>query len=384
MRRKKALIFGTGSVGRGFLGLELHRSGYELAFAGINHAVLNNIKRDGGYEVNIADYGERVFVPVNEAIHVESKRDLYRLIQEVYIIVTAVGPKKLNDVARILGEPLYDRAKNSNLLNIIACENMADNSSNLKNLIISRIGQKKAEVINANIGFPNCVIDRISTLEDGILRVEEAHGWVIEDKAWKGEEHTPNIKYVQEIEPFMRIKLYTLCGAHVTIGFAGQFRGITYVHEALENKEILHIVKGQLQEAYEGVCSEYGLNRQEQQEYINRILQRLQNKNIKDTTSRLTREKIRKLKRDERLIGSALSALKSGAEPVNISQGIAYLLGHFDPNDPDSRELHDYLQQNGVKNTLSKYSGLDRQNPLDESLFNLVEERYARVVTIGK
>ncbi|MEK0337319.1 MAG: hypothetical protein QQN41_07790 [Nitrosopumilus sp.] len=370
---KKALILGAGSAGKGVLGLELHKAGYELTFAAVTLSILQEINENRGYTVEIVDNGEKIFVPVHEVVHMNDKDELDRIVQDTSVIFTAIGPNNLEYAARIIGEPLYKKAKKGNLLNIVACENILNNSSNLKNLIGSQIGQEKAKIIDANVGFPNCMVDRISVFEDGIVRVEDYYEWIIESKLWKGESDIPAVRYIPEIEPFATRKLYMLNGAHVTIGFAGQTKGIIYVHGALDDQKIESIVRGQLEEANYGVSHEYGFSEQEQQVYIEQISQRFKNEKLRDKTIRLTRGQIRKLKRHERLIGPALLVLKHGEEPVNTAHGISYLFRHFDSNDHESRMVHNYLEQNGLQRTLNRYCGLNRQNPLDARLIGLIE-----------
>src|SRR3989338_4442075 len=139
--------------------------------------------------------------------------------------------------------------------------------------------------------------------------------------------------YVLEFEPFLMRKLYLLNGAHATLGFMSQVKGIALVHEALRDPEIREATAGHLQEANEGVSREYHLDEEDQEGYIEKVLHRFQNEAIRDATARLSRGQIRKLQRTERLIGPALLALKYGVEPTSIATGLAFLLRHYDPKD---------------------------------------------------
>ncbi|MGI6570977.1 MAG: hypothetical protein ACOX27_08070 [Caldicoprobacterales bacterium] len=50
---KKALIFGAGNIGRGFIGQLLHQSGYEVVFLDINEAVIKRLNRDRCYPIHL-------------------------------------------------------------------------------------------------------------------------------------------------------------------------------------------------------------------------------------------------------------------------------------------------------------------------------------------
>src|SRR3989338_4761392 len=262
---KDAVIFGAGNIGRGFLGLELSQAGYDLTFVDVVRPVLEKIKTDKGYEVEIIETGETRFVPVRDALHVSSREELWRALEDASLIVTAVGPDNLRHVATLLGEPLYERAKKDAPLNVVACENMIGNSSALQGLVLSQAGHDRAEAISVRLGFPDSVVDRISVSEGTVVRVEGSYEWIVEAAAWKGDCDVTCIRYVPDLEPFVMRKLYLLNGAHATLGFMSHLKGIALVHEALRDPEIREATAGHLREANEGVSREYHLDEEEQE-----------------------------------------------------------------------------------------------------------------------
>lgn len=52
---KKAVQFGAGNIGRGFIGALLAHAGYRVVFADVNREVVDRIEREGRYMVHIMD-----------------------------------------------------------------------------------------------------------------------------------------------------------------------------------------------------------------------------------------------------------------------------------------------------------------------------------------
>ena len=44
---KKALMYGAGNIGRGFIGQLFHMSGYEISYIDVNMAVIDQLNTDG-------------------------------------------------------------------------------------------------------------------------------------------------------------------------------------------------------------------------------------------------------------------------------------------------------------------------------------------------
>ena len=58
---RRAVHFGAGSIGRGFIGERLHASGYEVVFADVNEDLINMINEEQGYELQLInrEYSKR-------------------------------------------------------------------------------------------------------------------------------------------------------------------------------------------------------------------------------------------------------------------------------------------------------------------------------------
>jgi mannitol-1-phosphate 5-dehydrogenase len=65
---KKAIIYGAGNIGRGFIGQLLSQSGYEVVFLDINTTIIDRLNQDRRYPVRILGDG------TEQEVYVENVR----------------------------------------------------------------------------------------------------------------------------------------------------------------------------------------------------------------------------------------------------------------------------------------------------------------------
>lgn len=114
-----------------------------------------------------------------------------------------------------------------------------------------------AQWIEANASFPNSMVDRIAIATSDRERafVQEQYGyedaapvfcepftqWVIEDVFCQGRpafEQLSTITFVEDVEPFERMKIRILNGGHASLCYGAALLGIEYVHEAMQHPVI--------------------------------------------------------------------------------------------------------------------------------------------------
>lgn len=122
----KALHFGAGNIGRGFIGKLSADSNIEVIFADVNESVVNLLKTHRTYGVKIVGDSLNTVEQVNKVSAVNSTDEaaIIALFNEVDLVTTAVGPNVLKIIANTLAKALEARLArgNSKPLNIIACE----------------------------------------------------------------------------------------------------------------------------------------------------------------------------------------------------------------------------------------------------------------------
>lgn len=97
----KAVHFGAGNIGRGFVGLLLHEGGYELVFSDVAAPLVDAINAVDSYTVHeVGEGGADKVVTGFRAINSATQPD--ELIEEIAganVVTTAVGPTILRFVA---------------------------------------------------------------------------------------------------------------------------------------------------------------------------------------------------------------------------------------------------------------------------------------------
>ncbi|WP_215190729.1 mannitol-1-phosphate 5-dehydrogenase [Exiguobacterium sp. s6] len=368
----KAVHFGAGNIGRGFIGLLLNQSGYEVTFVDINDTVIQALEDKRFYEVGFAEEGVDNVV-VDRVRGVNSLTDPERviaLIAEADLVTTAVGPTLLQRVAPLISEGLRDRETSAPVY-VIACENMIGGSASLHQAIEASGGTG-----TANASFPNAAVDRIVPLQQHadplFVEVETFYEWVIETKGLAERPPLQGVTWVDEIGPYIERKLFTVNTGHAIASYIGSLFGKATIDEALKDRRVRQVVQGALYETGWLLLEKYGFEAKEHSQYIQKIIKRFENPKLKDEVSRVARSPIRKLGPSDRLVKPARELIDNGIEPNELAYGIAAALTYYNPEDSESSELYVSIEEDGIVSTVEKYLQLHE----DDTLTKLILEQY--------
>ena len=251
----RALHFGAGNIGRGFIGQLLHESGYEITFVDVRDDLVEALKREARYEVALAEEAERK-IPVGpvSALHAENEeKEIARSIAKADLVTTSVGPSVLPALAPVLAEGLVERARvGGSLVNVIACENMVGASQALRASVMERVPGEQKEAVEKIAGFPNAAVDRIvpEQSERGLdVLVEPFFEWVVDASQVEGElPAIPDVTYVRDLSPYIERKLLTVNTGHCAAAYLGYAHGSPTVQAALDAGHIREAVAGALEE----------------------------------------------------------------------------------------------------------------------------------------
>lgn len=380
----KAIQFGAGNIGRGFIGAVLSQAGYELVFADVVEELLNQINSRKEYTVHVSDHSSYdIAVKGVRAVNSGSPE----AVQEIAgadIITTAVGLRILKFVAPTVAKGIAARkeAGNESPLNVIACENGLKATSQLKELVYAQLEPETAAWADTHIGFPDAAVDRIVPpvrCEIPLdVAVEEYFEWDVERSSFAGP--VPEIKGMTPVDnllAYVERKLFTLNTGHATAAYLGKLKGINTIGECVADPQIAAIVKAAMQQSGEGLVRKFGFDHDAHFAYIEKILRRFSNPYLRDECDRVGREPLRKLAPNDRLILPMMTAKGFGLPYDKLLLAIGGALHFNNPEDPQSVEMLASIKDEGLEATVVKYTGIPAGDPLLKEIadaYKAVEE----------
>jgi len=100
----KAVHFGAGNIGRGFIGLLLYQSGYQTTFVDVNQQLIEALNEKKQYNVILAaeKSEEQTVKNVSGINSLEDREKVIDAIVEADMITTAIGPTVLPLISELL------------------------------------------------------------------------------------------------------------------------------------------------------------------------------------------------------------------------------------------------------------------------------------------
>jgi len=377
----KAVHFGAGNIGRGFVGLLLHNAGYDLVFADVADALIARLKDADSYEVH--EVGENPlthevsgFSAINSAAEPEA---LTAAIASADIVTTAVGAHILKFVAPAIAAGIAARAADAPKLAVMACENAINGTDILAGEVRKAYAGSD---LDERVVFANTAVDRIVPNQDpaaGLdVTVENFYEWAIETPPF-GEVHPdiPGVTWVPDLEPYIERKLFTVNTGHATSAWFGYAAGIEKISDALADPGVAAKVAAVLVETASLIVAKHGVSAETQAAYVEKILKRFANPYLPDTTLRVGRAPLRKLSRNERFVSPASQLAERGMGRAALLEAMGAGLRFDAADDPEAVELQQLLGTASAAEVVEKVTGLGTDHPLYADVLAVVEARQA-------
>ncbi|MFC6356413.1 mannitol-1-phosphate 5-dehydrogenase [Luethyella okanaganae] len=382
----KAVHFGAGNIGRGFVGLILHRAGYELVFADVNAELIDALAAAGHYtvhEVGAQPRDERVdgFRALNSG---DDEDGVRAEIASADIVTTAVGPTLLRFIAPHIVAGLRQRLANAAPLQVMACENAINATDSLRDQMRAIVDANEWKELEKRAVFANTAVDRIvpgQAAKAGLdVTVEDFFEWVIDAEPFgEAVPAIPDATFVLSLAPYIERKLFTVNTGHATAAYLGFAAGASTLSDALADPAVAAGVSAALAETSALLVAKHGLDPVVQDTYRQKILARFANPALPDTVGRIGRQPLRKLSREERLIGPAAQLAERSLPSVALGAAIAAALRFDLPDDEQSVELQQKLRSLGAEDFTRSVTGLALEHPLFPAIVSLVAQRQAEL-----
>ena len=372
---KKAVHFGAGNIGRGFIGEILFENGFEIAFVDVNETIIDALNERGSYEIEIAEEGQRHIEVsgvrgINNRLHPEA---VVEAIAEADLVTTAIGPNILPFIASLVAQGIEARQAAGNLapLDVLACENMIGGSEFLYEEVKKHLSEAGLTFAQEHIGFPNAAVDRIvpaQSHEDPLfVVVEPFNEWVVETRGMKNPDLIlDKVHYEAELEPFIERKLFSVNSGHATSAYTGAYYGAQTILEALQNVTVKNNVEAVLTEIRSLLIAKWGFDEAALVDYHKVIISRFENPFIVDDVARVARTQIRKLGYDERFIRPIRELKERGLSYQYLLQTVAYVFSYRDETDEQSVQLQALLAEKSLEEVVKEVTGLTDQDLIAE------------------
>jgi mannitol-1-phosphate 5-dehydrogenase len=377
----KAVHFGAGNIGRGFIGLILSQAGYQVCFSDVNDSLVELLQEKRAYTVRLANEAQETFTVTNvTAINGKNMDDVAEAVAQADLITTAVGVNILKHIAAGIAKGLEKRAERGAApLHIIACENAIGGSTQLKEHVYSHLSAELREKVSQSVAFPDAAVDRIVPIqhnEDPLeVTVELFYEWVIDESQMiKGFHRIEGVHYVEQLEPYIERKLFTVNTGHCVAAYLGYLHGFATIQDAMAAPQIAELVQHVMEETGALLVKKYGFDSEGHTNYIHKIINRFLNPYLTDDVTRVGRSPIRKLSSNDRLVRPALQSYELGMTTTYLAMAMAAALLFDDSADPEAVVIQADLQQLGVAQTITKYTSIDENHPIHAAIMKHYEQ----------
>ncbi len=384
---KKAVMYGAGNIGRGFITQLFSKSGYETALIDVNKAVIEKLNTEKCYPVKIVSE-EKQYEEIITNVYGVDGMDIDAVadaIADADVMATAVGVNILPRIAGNIAEGVRRRfAKTDAPLNIIICENLIEADKYLASLIKEKLTEDEIKLFEERIGLVEASIGRMVPImseamqEGNILKV-----WVepfcelpVDKNGFKGEiPYVVNMVPFTPFEFFIQKKLFLHNMGHAATAYYGTINGIEYISDAIKVSEIYEKVRAAMLQSSAALAAEHGVALADIEAATEDLLFRFANSHLHDTTARVGRDVIRKLAKGDRLIGAALLCEKHGLNNDAIIEAAAACTLFPADKDEFSAKLHALIEEKGITAALAEVSGL----PADHSIIAKIAAARAKL-----
>ncbi|PTY77401.1 mannitol-1-phosphate 5-dehydrogenase [Heyndrickxia sporothermodurans] len=360
---KQVVHFGAGNIGRGFIGALFSQSGYHVTFVDLADQIIDGLNSDKQYDVKLAtDQQETMTITnVSGLNNMKQEKEVIEAIKNATYLTTAIGPNILPRIAPLIAKALTERVQATDeKLYVIACENQISATDLLKGYIEENLDDETKSKLSGRIYFFNSAVDRIVPIQNNQgsldVLVEPYFEWVVETA-----ETIPPVEgmtIVADLAPFIERKLFTVNTGHATIAYFGYLENKATIDQTLADEAIVKQVKATLGETGAYLIKQYGLNPEEHEKYINKIINRFRNAYLNDAVTRVGRSPIRKLGPNDRLVRPATEAQKAGLSFTNLAKAIAAALLFDYKEDEEAVKVQEMIREHGVAYVLQEVSGL--------------------------
>ena len=383
----KAVHFGAGKIGRGFIAELLHDTGYEIVFVDVNEAVNKELNQYHNYYLYVIEeeYKRKEIDKVSALSPITQPEEVAEAIVEADLVTTAVLADNFPKIAKNMAQGLKARLEaGKERINVIPCENAILCGDMLKKEILAT-GILTEEELDRVAAVPNTAVDRMvfGTDRDGRdgIEIGRDHELVIEKDKLTDPEKEPikGAEYTDNLQKFLERKLYVINCGHAWSGYMAHLMGYEIIQDYFAKEENVEMTKNVMMEVAALIEKKHGFTQKEMEEYVQFALNRFLTPGITDIVERISRAPIRKLGANDRLVGPASQCEEMGLPNHLLLKGIAAAFLFDVKTDEQSVELLAYVNENGIEKAIPYFTGIKEDSRMFGEIvknYNALKEQY--------
>ena len=334
---KEAVVFGAGSVGRGFIGQLFCEAGYRVTFLDVARDLVDVLARDGSYpHVTVSNESSvRTTVAPVTAVDARNIDEAVAALAAADVAATAVGARVLPTLAPTHARSLRRRIAHGRApLNLLLCENLHGAAGIMRELLAEQLPDLGPRVLDENLGLVETSIGRMIPVPQGAVLASEPTVIFAEPykelpydaAAVRGEPlHVPGLL----ADPGVRFsfygdrKLYIHNMGHAFTAYLGEQEQVTTIAEAIGIPSVRSVVRAAMAESAVALSLIYRRPLGDLMEHVDDLIHRFGNRALGDTVERVGRDPARKMSGGDRLLGAYLAAVSQRSPTRHLSLAVA-------------------------------------------------------------
>lgn len=346
---EKAIIWGAGREGRGFLADIFLDAGWDVVFAEKDESLCRKLCEARQYTLwQCSAHGgiKPKMVTGFSVVNPDKGEGFVRLcyeLAEAKILALCVYPHQYESVIKVLDRILGNVKSMSEKPICDKTILLGVNETAAENHFLA-IARKQMQPENwdwfqAHIGVAPCIVRRTCTAPADRYRKCDPLGvmtnsypeLVIDSTGIKGEA-TPikGVHYITDLQRELTIKLYTYNMLHAIYAYAGARKGYQTLWEAYSDPQIHSRAKAAVGLSCQAISMEYGISENDMAEYQKKMWSYAVCQELGDTIERLAVDPIRKLSCGDRIMGPILLCEKHGLNPLPFYETLVDALCYLD------------------------------------------------------
>lgn len=290
---KKAVVYGAGQSGRGYVGRFLKEANYQVTFVEKDKQLVQLLNEDDYFSIHFY-HKDRTPVLIDNYVALSLEDNLTISLKEADIILTSVGEQNLSEVATSIAKYL----KEDEVPQLLTAENGTNPARVLSKELEKHYESNFSTRVSQTAIF--CSTINVEDTRLDILSQNETY-FPYDSDGFEGELDFPGAEPRTNFEHFFERKIYTYNCLAGLISYLGYLKGYEVYGEAANDNEIAQIIDNLLEELNPSLADYFNISLEEQIQFANKADDKFKDLKILDFVIKNGRAPKRKLGRSERI-----------------------------------------------------------------------------------